>query len=604
MKPRRGLDPFVLVVLALCAFYAGNRLSPSSYGQVLRDLKTPVDGVVFGEPRPIRSDEFAIWTPLVQIAVDQNFENRPVEKLTDQSLRTLMPLPVRDWGLLFKPTFWPFFVAPPDLAYSAFFALNFALFLIGFYALFLCFGQSRPVAVLATLTLFSSSFVMAWWTSFGPHLAITPLLLLALALKLNPVVRFLLVAYLTALALLGATFYPPLLVSLILAGLCGIKVFRPDTLDRRTLIPAAFGVVVGAAIAAFYLRAPLAAMLTTVNHGARRLDGGSVPLVDWLGLFFPFVPTRGHFALEGANFCEASSAGSWLLILLVCFGTWQKGIDRAALARRASWLLAPFAAISTWMLLPLPAWLGQIFLWHKMPASRLLFPAGLLLLFLALLLLPALRLRFTVGRFFVLATIVIAAWWPSRYIAGEFFDPGAPVASFLNLERYWRSNADLYLLAALPLLIAVAALIQRFRPELASTAWIVLAAAAISNALGFADYNPVQSTGPIFARPSSERIEELRAQQAAHPQDLLVIGDRELQGLILKGYGFKAVNAAWVVPKPEVYRPFFPELPEQEFQQAFNRYGLIQVADLPDGRPQVVGGDLTMVPAAAFLPAP
>ncbi|RZI72595.1 MAG: hypothetical protein EOP13_14620, partial [Pseudomonas sp.] len=60
--------------LCLGVFYVSQCWSPSSYGLVLRQLEVADAGLVWSRPRPIRSDEWAVVTPLTQAAVRNDFQ--------------------------------------------------------------------------------------------------------------------------------------------------------------------------------------------------------------------------------------------------------------------------------------------------------------------------------------------------------------------------------------------------------------------------------------------------------------------------------------------------------------------------------------------------
>src|SRR5437870_2981891 len=64
---------FVTGVLAICALYAALQLTPSSYAIVLTAIGVENTGTI-RPARAIRSDEWAVWTPTIQIAVNNGFE--------------------------------------------------------------------------------------------------------------------------------------------------------------------------------------------------------------------------------------------------------------------------------------------------------------------------------------------------------------------------------------------------------------------------------------------------------------------------------------------------------------------------------------------------
>jgi len=86
-------------------------LSPSSYGMALDAFGIDYN-TVFGLPRPIRSDEWAVWTPYTQMAVNNDFERYYQSGLYQIDLRNFNQIPLLDWSLVFKPLIWGYFILP------------------------------------------------------------------------------------------------------------------------------------------------------------------------------------------------------------------------------------------------------------------------------------------------------------------------------------------------------------------------------------------------------------------------------------------------------------------------------------------------------------
>ena len=137
--------PFETCVLVLAVVYVVLHLSPSSYALALGQLgenETPL----LGSPRGIRTDEWSVMTPLFEAAVNNDFHEVNATSFYGENLRSFIGLPLLNWGLAFKPLVWPYFVVPPALAYSFFWAATAALMLIGWSLLLREFGFSRAVA--------------------------------------------------------------------------------------------------------------------------------------------------------------------------------------------------------------------------------------------------------------------------------------------------------------------------------------------------------------------------------------------------------------------------------------------------------------------------
>lgn len=621
-----ALDPFLLGAALLCLLATGLAISPSSYGIARRNLGAADDGVLLGRPQAIRSDEYALWTPMVQQAVLSGYAQADPNSLYGESQRHLYPLPLRDWGLAFKPTFWLFLVLPPAFAYAGYFAACTFLFVAGFYLLSRRFGCSPQHAALISLLLYYSAYTQTWWTSLGHHLAVFPWIPLLYLAEMRAHWRAAAFTLATGCWFLGGTFYPPLVWTLLLCGLLGIWVFRPEMLRlSRDLsarqVASVAGMAAGSLAAYLYLREPLAAMLSSTGHGARNLTGGSVPWQDFLGIFFPMFSFQGGFVISGKNHCEASAAGSALWPLLLSFldyrASWRSLLEHPAkrpLLYRMAALGGGVALLAAWMLLPLPAWVGLPFLWNKFPNSRLLFAAGLLTLWLALLFFRFARFRFTPLRLALFCAATGAAWWPSRIDASFELLRARQLRALLELEWFERANGDLFP-AALVCVLAAAAWILRKREGrwLPASRWAgptgALLVAALANAFFFFDWNPWMSSRKIFEKIDTPHVARLRELQEAHPRRWLVVGGWEHLGRTLNGLGFRSVNYGFIVPETRLLRQLFPALDQRTFDYLFNRYCLVQLMLFdplaPAERlrqPSFTRGDMVPMPIEAFLP--
>lgn len=93
--------------LLVAGIYVGNSWSPSSYAFALNNYFAYQDvQPTLGQSRAIRSDEWAVVTPLTKATVRNDFERYNKTSLYQEDLRINYGLPIFDWGLAFKPTMW------------------------------------------------------------------------------------------------------------------------------------------------------------------------------------------------------------------------------------------------------------------------------------------------------------------------------------------------------------------------------------------------------------------------------------------------------------------------------------------------------------------
>lgn len=97
MKSTRLRNLFILIFLIAGTVYISNTWSPSSYAYFLKyhlgyvDIKPD-----FGEARPVRSDEWAVVTPMTQATVNNDFKRFNKTSLYEEDLRINYGLPIAD----------------------------------------------------------------------------------------------------------------------------------------------------------------------------------------------------------------------------------------------------------------------------------------------------------------------------------------------------------------------------------------------------------------------------------------------------------------------------------------------------------------------------
>ena len=141
------------------AIWLNQAWSPSSYAIVLRSLDVRESGLVLGTPRDVRSDEWSILTPLLQATVNNGFRRHNETSFYGEDLRTVLALPVADWGLAFKPDQWLYPFVDAAYAYSFQHLVYIAAFLAGYALLFVRIGMAANSATLLSLALFFTAFV-------------------------------------------------------------------------------------------------------------------------------------------------------------------------------------------------------------------------------------------------------------------------------------------------------------------------------------------------------------------------------------------------------------------------------------------------------------
>ncbi|MCW2240863.1 DUF7657 domain-containing protein [Azospirillum canadense] len=548
---------FVALVLGLSALYAALAWTPSSYGVALTQMgATDRPGLVAGKPREIRSDEWAVWTPYVQIAVNNHFARHNVNAPYYEDLRNFNALPLWDWALPFKPQYWAFFLVDPAHAYAIYHVAFAALFLIGYQRLARAFGVSPGLSICFSLMMFFTGYTQFAWTTTGPLLAIFPWMLLILFSRLPLAAKGPLLYWIATVWLLSH-FYPPIILSLGFAGVVLVLALRRDVLRWSELAVAAVAAGLAAGTTYAYLAEPLQVMAATVYPGQRHSDGGSGDWRIWLSTVLPFITTRGFDSLIVHNLVETGAMSSYWPLLLLVFADWRSVARNTnpQLSVALGVLLAGIALATAWMLLPIPSWVGMPLLWDRVFPPRMIVIIGLMALVATAVLAKTVDWRITHLRVGLFTATVLMAWLISKWLGGV-----AP----------WTSPFDGVILVVL----AGALALRRWAPALPAGTLLASAAAA-TNLFTFGQFNPIQSAKPIFDRPQTAFSQHLRNLQEQHEKGWLVEKLPLFTGAVLAGWGYHAITHTLIAPQMDFFRAQFPDMPEERFRWVFNRYAHI-----------------------------
>jgi hypothetical protein len=578
---------FRLITVVFTAFliggflYVGATWSPSSYAIALKRFGVDNVGVVQGTPRPIRSDEWAVATPLMQITVNNGFDRYNKNSPYNEDLRLYISLPIMDWGFIFKPDLWLYKVAHPAYAFSFHHYTIFGLFIIGYTLFFQIIGIYQIHALLLSPLLFFTGYVQYWWTILGPGFAIFPWLFVALEWEAPPYLKFLRfpLFYWIATSWLISIFYPPLLISLAFVGLVTILAFRPTYLRGKFCICMIISSIAAICTVLFYLQDYLLATITTSYPGQRMNGGGGIPfgIEQWLSQFFPLSQVDNHQSLIGRNICEVSTVGAFYTIAALFFLDYSKWNQVNSRYFKRVLLILTIALIMTWVwiLLPLPAWVGAALLWNRVPSTRMFFASGLLLIILIAFLVQQLGIRFSWMRMALFSMLLIGVWIHYKF------------------GRSHPDELDLIILAPIYLLVLFK---RQISEKYRNTA--LLSSALIVGYLAFGSFNPIQSSWTIFTRPTTPVTQQLDAEVAQQSNGLLAIADNRFPGATLNGWGYRSIAHLLAIPQLDFFRKFFPSLPEEEFQQLFNRYAHIILTNNP--KPKLIAADAVALPVDAF----
>ncbi len=573
----------LLITVALVGIvYVSQTWSPSSYGIVLQRLQAKDTGLVLGEPKPIRGDEWAVITSLTAASVNNHFERYNKTSPYNDDLRIAFGIPINDWGWLFKPTMMLYKFVNPAYAFSFHYFATFALFILGYTYLFRVVGAGRPQSMLLAFCAYFTAYSQFWWTDKGVLFALYGAAMACLFLRIPKWGRLILFYWLLT-GMLIEMFYPPYIVSLAFVGAVFVIAYGKEWLRPAPFIGLLLAAGAAAGTASFYLKDYLIATTKTLYPGGRAFMGGGVGWRQAASQLFPFAMFDGHLheLVPNSNICEAGTFGVFFVLLAMCFANYRNlrtvFKDREFL-RRTIILAIALAMMLAWELLPIPSSVGRILLWQNVQPSRMQYAQGLLLLIFVVHVVMRIGFSVTPARIVTLVAAVMLGWMLLKARAEVPF---------------WPNLIDLLII---PFAI-IAYLLARYTKM--DPGIPLLVASVLTAALVIGRFNPLQQAWPIFNREETAVTAQMHA--AVDPKTGYLV-TQFLPAAVQNGLGFKSIAYTTAVPQWHFWNQFRNKVDAETFNTAFNRYSNIAMTD--DAKPSNPTADSVKVPLAWFKTAP
>jgi hypothetical protein len=557
---------FLGAIVLLGIIYLSQTWSPSSYGMVL------------GEPRPIRSDEWAVITSLTKGSVNNHFERYNKTSPYNDDLRIAFGIPINDWGWFFKPTMMLYKFVNPAYAFSFHYFATFALFILGYTYLFRVVGAGRAQSVLLAFCAYFTAYSQFWWTDKGVLFALYGAAMASLFLRLPKWSRLLLFYWLLT-GMMIEMFYPPYIISLAFVSAVFLIVYGKEWMRTWPLIGLLVAAGIAAGTTALYLKDYLIATTKTLYPGGRSVMGGGVGLRQAASQLFPFSMFDGHLheLVPNSNICESGTFGVFFILLALCFANYRHlsiAVKDRVFLRRTVILAVALAMMLAWEMLPIPAYVGKLLLWNNVQPSRMQYAQGLLLLFFVVHVVS--RIGFIVS--------------PSRIVMFV----GGVVLGWMMLKAraevpFWSNTIDLLIIP-----FAVAAYFVARHTKI-DPAIPLLAASVITAALVIGRFNPLQQAWPIFNVEETPKLVEMRA--AVDPKTGYLV-KQFLPESVQNGLGFRSIAYTTAVPQWHFWNQYRDKTDAESFTTAFNRYSNVFVQDID--KPYNPSPDAVVVPMSWF----
>jgi hypothetical protein len=580
---RRWWSVAVLVLFATCVALKLNGSSIGLWQRALREPK-PIRGLLLGESKKVRSDEWAVWTPFLLSQARQN-PPFPTENPNIGAGRAplLMSLPAAHYTMIFRPQLWGFFLLDVERGFAWFWCAKlFGLLLALGWMLRRIGIQSAAVVAFGAIAVTFSSFTQWWFSS--P--AMLPEMVACWAMCIGCVVvclestswrRVALAA--GGLVFFGSNFvlclYPPFQVPLAWLGLVillGIwlerrKTDRPLAL-RRLFVPVLAVVVALAALIpfAFDVWPTFQIVANTAYPGGRVNTGGGYTWFRLLAGPLGFFESEDRVPPEFPNISEASNFYPLCLLALggVAVGRFRSGI-------RISPLLIALAifiiAVALFCTVQLPQWLLQATLFSQVHEARALLALGIANILLSALFLDRYR-----GAVFGAVAAIVGGLLALGAVAYLVY------AAHQRAPEFWTDGIYLALIAGANLSIITMFFWDRARR------WLPLGFSALLIA-GNGLVNPVMSgLGALIETDGFKAVDRLRAEDPAGKW--IGYGDY-LTAQLVKSTGASTFNGTKIVPDLHTMRQFDSN---GAFDKVYNRYSWIVC--MPHVSPEEVSFEL------------
>jgi hypothetical protein len=385
-KVRQSWSPWLFPVgcsiLALAMSVAG--LNGSSSAQILpaSDNAAPSPGVILGEAKFIRSDEWIVHTPwlLSQVRQPHPFSSRNAS-VGGKNAPLVCNLPVAHWSVCFRPEMWPFFAGlTAEAAFSFYWNFKWWSLLCGSYALLLIVTRGHALLSAAGALSLLWTATIQWWFS-SPTLMpdIVGFWCFALAAASGAVVHprpwtRVLLASASAFCALGFLFccYPPFQIPLLTLFAPLLVALVSDRAVPRHWMPivVATGVVlIGAALFAWQVRDTLLTISRLVYPGQRFSTGGGESWTSIVNGFLTLGTSELHYPKNFANVVGASSFLNALpLLLCVHLSRWRHRPARDVV----QWTLLIFAVFAfLFTVCGFPRFFAKISFWSYATTERM-----------------------------------------------------------------------------------------------------------------------------------------------------------------------------------------------------------------------------------------
>ena len=539
----------------------------------------PQRGILAGTPRPIRSDEWQVYTGFV---LSQDIKNYPVtnEALGAGATPLAFSLPTHHIASMVKPAFWGYYFLDIERAYAWHWNFKIFPFLIVSFLFLMLFTKNHFVlSIIGSLWLILSSATQ-WWSIYTElftygMLSVIAVIYILLAQRASRImissVVLIFAAYSYAMILYPAYQVP--FAYFLLACVAGFLIYRKTNLlpaikSLFTWRIAAFtgsALFLGLFLFLFYqeTKETISLLSNTVYPGKRSELGGDFSLAKMFADNFSWFMGEQNFPPQWGNICELSSFLMLSIIpifLLIADWIRTKKTDAVLLC-----IMIFQVVMFLWMIVGFPAFLAKLSFLSVSPTNRVFFIFGFTnvvftILFLARHQTSILKnnLLTQIGSFVVLALIF--------YLINSGVNH--------QLDIYF---SELKVITATLLITGLTWLLMQFHKD--RTYQYMFYGLLLMTVLPNLRVNPLSmGMAPYFENETYRAISDIRKQD---PDAGWAVFGNIINANYVKSTGVNCFNGVQVVPPFEKLHILDPEM---KFDSVYNRFAHIGLTTLIDGK--------------------
>lgn len=388
------------------------------YGKEIRD-----NNLLFGKPKPIRSDEWLGWTQDSAMQKESGYPAYNTNLGNDGDISKNPEIPVGGWVAIFRPANWSYFFLPFTFAFSfKWWVILYLLVLSGYFFTLRVLPDKKLLSALLSTSFALSPFILWWYQSIlflslacgfliaivGMRIINQEALFKIKSRVLSNSVYVILLAFLGSV--LGLTLYPPFALPILLVTLAFLFGYFIDSSIKQKfnkkriilrLLPFIIAGCMAGIIGLMYILGHhdmITKTAESIYPGSRRTVSGTLPIIAVFdGFLMPLlqISSRG-----GAYYVNQSEASNFILSLpfLIVSGILIQ-ILYYIQNKRISWTFALIQICSLVFLVralvPVDSIVYHVLFLDRVPNERLksgLGFAGFLQLIYIIKLLPRIRL--------------------------------------------------------------------------------------------------------------------------------------------------------------------------------------------------------------------